>query len=650
MLQIFKQFVTNDNNLKFSTSYIKISIIYLLNNYKELNRGYPSVITPKKIEMYLTISCEEYIKFSKSLKLFAVYPRFESLKDFLNYEMIKCVLTSKECPKLTTQQDKEYYDYVFYSLWYDMASYLNNNPNDILNFFNCMLEENYEFMSLQINKYNYSSIKVIDFVIKDYYESIQQMEYHEGYINKEKIDRKIKERFINNILKYNFELDLQTGITNSVNAINKYIFEIYNKKGRIYIYDGIIKENHVSYITQEDLDKFLKYFLENINITLPFIEYITYKNSIPFLKDYKDRITKESIVQFLDRSEPTREEVQEWRELWAQQNPDDNNPPPPPDWWLRGRSADVHTKRHVGITDCRIKLLFERLPNDLDIDKIAEDIESETRRIATLLADDEKLTGEAKSDFIKKNTVTKQTILKCRLSENEYRLYGFGGVYEEQKVRSMKKEDQVVICSIVSKVWMVIKSTKSNLEMYNTLIMQFVGAFKEHIAQGVCNQGWVGGLTSIFGSYAKELGYLCLSEDEIEVEDLVQKFLDTETGLGKSDDVKYPTVHKQFVEIGNIIVEAKYDDEYLEEKHTDEEIANYKKKVQLYDDMYESADIEVRKKAMTEFISGMVPSFFMEVFEYYPNEDIVRLKKATKKAVAEYLQIELDKICGTRRR
>ena len=204
----------------------------------------------------------------------------------------------------------------------------------------------------------------------------------------------------------------------------------------------------------------------------------------------------------------------------------------------------------------------------------------------------------------------------------------------------MKQEDQVIICSIVSKVWMVIKSTKSNPEMYNTLIMQFVGAFKEHIAQGVCNQGWVGGLTSIFGSYAKDLGYLCLSDDEIEVEDLVQKFLD------KSDDVKYPTVHKQFVEIGNIIVEAKYDDEYLEEKHTDEEIANYKKKVQLYDDMYESADVEVRKKAMTEFISGMVPSFFMEVFEYYPNEDILRLKKAAKKAVAEYLDATIQSSIG----
>ena len=377
-MQIFKQFVTNDNNLKFSTSYIKISIKCLLNNYKELNRGYPSVITPKKIEMYLTVSCAEYIKFYKYLEKNYFYPRFDSLKEFLNDEMIKCILTSKECPKLTTQQDKEYYDYVFYSLWSDMASYLNNNPNDILNFFNCMLEENYEFMSLQINKYNLPFVKVIDFVIKDYYESIQQMDNHEGYINKEKIDRKIKERFINNILKYNIELDLQTGITNAVNAINKYIFEIYNKKGRIYIRDGVIKQTHVSYITQEDLDKFLKYFLENINITLPFIEYITYKNSIPFLKDYKDRITKESIVQFLDRSEPTREEVQEWRDLWAQQNPDDNNPPPPPDWWLRGRTADVHTKRHVAITDCRIKLLFERLPNDLDINQIPEILDLKT--------------------------------------------------------------------------------------------------------------------------------------------------------------------------------------------------------------------------------------------------------------------------------
>ena len=393
-------------------------------------------------------------------------------------------------------------------------------------------------------------------------------------------------------------------------------------------------DRELQHVNNEMNEIFQKY--SNIDIPIDFTFYVSMKSNFPFIVSLKDKITKESVIKFLDRTEPTREEIQEWRDLWAQQNPDDRNPPPPPDWWLRGRTADVHTKHHVNITDCRIKLLFERLPDNLDIVQVADEIESETKRVATLLADDEKLTGKDKSDFIKNHTVSKNTILECRLNDTEYRLYGFGGVYEERKVRAMKQEDQVVICHILTKIWTVIKSTISNPIIYNTLIIQFIGAFKEHISHHVCNQGWVGGLTSIFGSYAKELGYLCLTEEDTEVEDLVQKFLD------KSDNVKYPTVHKQFVEIGNIILEAKYDDEFLEQQHTPEEIANYNKKVEMYDNMYESPDIEVRKKATIEFISGMVPSFFMEVYNYYPNEDIVRLKKAAKKAVAEYLDATIQ--------
>jgi hypothetical protein len=645
--QIFKLFVSNENNLKFSTSYIKISIKCLLNNYKELNRGY--VITPQKIQTYLTIDCQDYIKFYTYLKKATPYPMFIKLREFLDDETFTCVIKSKECPKITTEQEKVIYNNYFLHIATDLKySFSKYNPNYIFRFINCIIKENTNIF-IDTFKGKIQLTQLIYYIFGDYLRGIQYtiksfLATKIGEPIKEPpfgelIDKQTKEEFIHNLFKYKDRLgfpDLNLQIIKIINFINI-------DKGRLKIDHNFDFVDFNCYIKEVDLDNLFKYFFETFKLKLDFTFYISYIKRYPLLKKFKQYITKESIVQFLDRTEPTKEEVQEWRDLWAQQNPDDRNPPPPPDWWLRGRSADVHTKRHVAITDCRIKLLFERLPENLDIEKIADDIESETRRVATFLAKDDKLTGKANSDFIKNNTVTKQTILRCRLSENEYRLYGFGGVYEEQKVRSMNKEDQVIICSIVSKVWMVIKSTKSKPEMYNTLIMQFVGAFKEHIAQGVCNQGWVGGLTSIFGSYAKELGYLCLSEDEIEIEDLVQKFLD------KSDNVKYPTVHKQFVEIGNVILEAKYDDEYLEEKHTDEEIANYKKKVQLYDDMYETPDIEVRKKAMTEFISGMVPSFFMEVFEYYPNEDIVRLKKATKKAVAEYLQIELDKICGTKR-
>jgi hypothetical protein len=352
-------------------------------------------------------------------------------------------------------------------------------------------------------------------------------------------------------------------------------------------------------------------------------------------------------MDFLLRTEVSEEEIQEWNAIYRQQYGDTAIPPPPPEWWLLARSADVHTKKHVRITDCRIKLLMKNQTSKY-IEKIAEEIENETSRLAYKNGKEDNVVNL--TEYVKENTVTKDEILKCRVDENSPRYYGYGEIYDNERASRLPVDERVEICDIVVKVWEVIQSTK-NTQMYETLITQFIGAFKEHISKGVCNQGWVGGLTSIFGSYSKELGYLCITEKEQEIEELVSMFL-----IDMKDDiipVQYPTVNKLFVEISNILLDAKYEDDWDYASHTPEENSSFDEKVKMYDILYEDDTVpkEVKIKTMKKFVDCMLPTFFMRALDYFENrESTIKIKEAVKSAIETFKQFQIDKICGSSKR
>ena len=414
---------------------------------------------------------------------------------------------------------------------------------------------------------------------------------------------------------------------------------------------GDLREVEGEIIDVNVLNSVTKFYMDKFNIQMTFELYITVQSKIPIIKQYFNKITKESILNFLNRSEPTLEEIEEWRELYRQQEPqaEDYEIPPPPMWWLTGRSADVHTKRHIKIADCRIKKMNEDYPMKIDILKVADEIESETRRLAVKQATEDKLDFESREEYIEENTVKKTLVLKCYISETEPRWYGYGGIYDNDDAFALPDDKKVQLCDVLTKVWMVIKNVKDK-ESYETLLTQLVGIFKEHIGKGVCNQGWIGSMTSVFGSLAKEVGYLCLSEREQEIEDLVQKFL-----IDMRDDVevKYPTINRQFIEISNILLDAKYDDEWDEKSHTPEENEKFYEKVRMYDVLYEDPTVSLKEKkeTMIKFVDSMLPSFFMEVYasEMFKNEDILRVKNAVKKAIEEFKQFQVEKICGNRK-
>ncbi len=378
-----------------------------------------------------------------------------------------------------------------------------------------------------------------------------------------------------------------------------------------------------------------------------FLDYEVNKVKFPGLKNYKNKISKKSIMDFLLRTEISEEEIQEWNEIYRSQHGDDAIPPPPPDWWLLSRSADVHTKKHVRITDCRIKLLMKNQTSKY-IEKIAEEIEVETARLSYKNGKEDNVVNL--TEYVKEHTVTKDEILRCRIDENSQRYYGYGEIYDNEEASILPVDERVEICDIVIKIWEVIQSTK-NTHMYETLVIQFIGAFKEHISQGVCNQGWVGGLTSIFGSYSKELGYLCISEKEEEIEELVSMFL-----IDMKDDiipVQYPTVNKLFVEISNILLDAKYEDEWDYANHTPEENSSFDEKVKMYDILYEDDTVskELKIKTMKEFVDCMLPTFFMRALDYFENkETTIKLKEAVKSAIETFKQFQIDKICGSSKR
>jgi len=342
--------------------------------------------------------------------------------------------------------------------------------------------------------------------------------------------------------------------------------------------------------------------------------------------------------------------------MWALQNPDEVAPPPP-DWFIRQHdSSNVHSKSLVEITDCRLKLLKQNFPNPPPIEEIAEEIENVTRDIAIENARTENFnTEEEKENYIERNSLKKNDIFKCRVSEDEQRYYGYGEIFDQREASALPEDQRVDLCNTISRIWMVIKSTRiSNELIFKTLVTQFVGAFEEHINRGVCNQGWVGGLTSIFGSEAKDLGYLCQDEepeDEEKAKELSNLFL---IDMRELVDTDYPTISKLFEKISGILMDAKYEDSWREEFEGDEEkLAKFEEKVKMVDILFEGSDeypVEYRKSEMKKFIECMKPTFFMDAYVKFNEdatgvkEDIIDIKKGVLKAFKIFEQFQLNKI------
>ena len=409
----------------------------------------------------------------------------------------------------------------------------------------------------------------------------------------------------------------------------------------------------------------LEEFFRRYSLKIPFDKYILLKEKLDWITQYHDNITKHSIITFLNRLEPSQDIIDAWNAIWELQGMDEVAPPPP-DWFIEQHdTVNVHSRSLVKITDCRLKLLKENYPNPPPIDEIAVEIEEVTRRHATENASTETfLSDDRKEEYIQDHTIKANKILDCRISEDEPRYYGYGEIYDQVAARALPEDQRVELCSTLSRVWLVIRATKDRDEnMFKNLVAQFVGAFQEHLAGGVCHQGWVGGLMSVFGGSARELGYSCREEndDEEKINELAEKLL---VDMREYIPVSYPTISKLFTTISGILTDAKLDDEVLETLEeelqnatTDSErqeiskkIQSFKDKIRQYDILFEKGeDVIFRRETMKKFIQDMKPTFFMDVYTYFnesasEKESILHIKKAVLKALVDFTDFQLRKI------
>jgi hypothetical protein len=109
--------------------------------------------------------------------------------------------------------------------------------------------------------------------------------------------------------------------------------------------------------------------------------------------------------------------------------------------------------------------------------------------------------------------------------------------------------------------------------------------------------------------------------------------------------VQYPTVNKLFVEISNILLDAKYEDDWDYASHTPEQNSSFDEKVKMYDILYEDDTVpkELKIKTMKEFVDCMLPTFFMRALDYFENkETTIKLKEAVKSAIETFKQFQVD--------
>ena len=454
--------------------------------------------------------------------------------------------------------------------------------------------------------------------------------------------------------------DTQEGFGEALfKAINKIFTDFYNKPNR-WFSSIRVRDASINALNDTLKDMFER---QNIKIKINFDDYIAYKELLPVLKNYSQFISKESIIQFLERQEPTREVLQAWEEIWRLQHGNLDDIPPPPQWFiLQYDTSNVHSKVTIKVTDCRLKLLRDNFPNfDDTIESIAQEIEDTTRQVAEINVKTEKnkykqpLTDQEEKEYITNHTINKSKILDCRLSETEPRYYGFGEIYQQTQAAALPDDQRVDICNTLIRVWKVIQSTKDNKVTWNTLITQFVGIFDEHLNEGACNQGWVGSLASAFGSFAKDLGYLCMDENNEDEQSITEFKENLLVDMREYIPVSYPTISKLFTDISDILGNVKYDDSWEEDfKDDDKKLESFREKVQMYDILFEPTGeftVKERKETMTKFINNMVPSFFIQAYMYFnenasenEKEDILKIKKAVLAAYKEFLEFQLKKI------
>ena len=407
-------------------------------------------------------------------------------------------------------------------------------------------------------------------------------------------------------------------------------------------------------------------------LKIDFDYYLSLRDQVPILKQYHDMITKNSILEFLNRVEPNRDVIEAWEEMWRLQNGDDEQAPPPPEWFIRQNdSSNVHNKSIIKTTDCRLKLLRDNHKENLEtIDDIIEEIERETREVATINAQTEfksgtniPLSDEEKMEYIIKNTVTRPELLRCRVDEQSPRYYGFGEIYDQELAERLAPENRVELCRVVVEIWLVIRSTKNQETVYRTLISQFTGIFKEHLNNRPCNQGWVGSLTSVFASLADDLGYLCQKVDpdvNEKVLELEEKFLMEKAG--------WPTILNMYNEITQIMYTAYYEDTWSEKFDEEEKMADsefmkikiqekrksFEEKLNMFKIVFEpedDVDLQTRRMTAIEYINLMKPSYFMDVFTWFnenaPNNqkvEVIDIKKALIRAFSVFTERNLKSI------
>ena len=211
-------------------------------------------------------------------------------------------------------------------------------------------------------------------------------------------------------------------IANTQKGFSEALFDSIN---RLFKHEYVLRNNYFQ--GQEELEKskeILNLCIDDIlgrlqiKLHIDFLRYLEIKDLIPILKQYSNLITKESIIRFLERQEPNPDIIQAWEDIWRLQHGDIEGIPPPPDWFIRQYdAANVHSKATVKVTDCRLKLLRDNFPQfDDTIESIAQEIEDITQQVAEINVKTEKDVSDEK-EYIIKNTINKDDIFKCRLSD-----------------------------------------------------------------------------------------------------------------------------------------------------------------------------------------------------------------------------------------
>jgi len=404
------------------------------------------------------------------------------------------------------------------------------------------------------------------------------------------------------------------------------------------------------------VEKTLDTFFQNhFKIPLQFDTYIVLSRFIPRLKNLNANITKESILEFLNRVEPSEEGLLEWKETWPIKN-DKYDIPPVPNMYITlsfETNASVHFQSTLNKSERILKKLIESNPvNEKDIEETSKDIEFITRLFAT----DKSKLEKNKEEYIKKHTIREEEILKCRISKDEPRYYGFGDIFEQESAKILPEDQRVELCDILIKIWKVIDSFKGDNDKWENLMINFINVFREHISSGVCNTGWIGGMISIL-----DVAYISDYRSGIdEYSDLINKFVIDMKPLEKELNILYPTINKLFIKISNILLETKYDEDELKDmyKGDEEKLKKIQEKIDMYNDLFEPTkdlSLEYRKKVMLKFIECMKVPFFIEAYNYYyedyfiknnPKEmrNLIHIKEAVNHAFNIFEEYYLSKI------